>query len=110
MDDLLDLLGEEALVGKTLGSDVSKGKPTLPLIHHLAHTDAAGREQALERARANDRPGLLALLKTTGSFKYTADKATGYVASAKQGLEVLEPGPMRDLLHDVADFVLSREL
>lgn len=34
-DDLLDLTGEERVVGKSVGKDSEKGKLTLPLIHHL---------------------------------------------------------------------------
>ncbi|MCA8937632.1 MAG: polyprenyl synthetase family protein [Planctomycetes bacterium] len=110
MDDLLDLLGEEALVGKTLGSDVDKGKPTLPLIHHLGCVDAVGQKHALDAAKSGNRALLLELLHGTESFKYAAAKAAGFVESAKTGLNVLPPGDMRDLLHEVADFVLSREL
>lgn len=108
MDDLLDLLGEEALVGKTLGSDVGKGKPTLPLIHHLHQ--APDRAAALQAAADNDRRALVERLHKTASFKYAADKAQAFVEQAKQGLQVLPPGEMRELLQDVADFVLSREL
>ena len=34
-DDLLDLLGDIREVGKTLGTDIEKGKMTLPMIHFL---------------------------------------------------------------------------
>src|SRR5450432_3127856 len=34
-DDLLDILGDPSTVGKTLGSDIHKGKMTLPMIHFL---------------------------------------------------------------------------
>src|SRR5690606_5162929 len=34
-DDLLDLVGEQRLVGKPLGRDLELGKLTLPLIHFL---------------------------------------------------------------------------
>lgn len=110
MDDLLDMLGEESLVGKTLGSDVEKGKPTLPLIHHLAHVNEAGREQALKAAAEGRRPELMELLHQTGSFKYAAARANAFVAAAKKGLDVLPKGEMQDLLYEIADFVLSREL
>ncbi|MBE7490288.1 MAG: polyprenyl synthetase family protein [Planctomycetes bacterium] len=110
MDDLLDLLGEEALVGKTLGSDIEKGKPTLPLIRHLAVAPEPAREAAIAAARGNDRPRLLRLLHDSGSFKYAAGRAGAFVAQAKKGLEVLPPSELRDLLCEIADFVLSREL
>ncbi|MCA8912408.1 MAG: polyprenyl synthetase family protein [Planctomycetes bacterium] len=114
MDDLLDMLGEESLVGKTLGSDVEKGKPTLPLIHHLAHVNEPGRKQALDAAQQGKRKELTELLHQTGSFKYAAARANAFVAAAKKGLDVLPestaPDGMRELLYEVADFVLSREL
>ncbi|MCZ7607070.1 MAG: polyprenyl synthetase family protein [Planctomycetota bacterium] len=110
MDDLLDMLGEESLVGKTLGSDVEKGKPTLPLIHHLAHVNEAGRKQALSAASEGKRAELMELLHQTGSFKYAAARANAFVAAAKKGLDVLPEGEMRELLYEIADFVLSREL
>ena len=110
MDDLLDLLGEESLVGKTLGSDVEKGKPTLPLIHHLTHVNEAGRAQALKAAAEGKRAELMELLHQTGSFKYAAARANAFVSAAKKGLDVLPEGEMRDLLYEVAEFVLSREL
>jgi octaprenyl-diphosphate synthase len=113
MDDLLDMVGEESLVGKTLGSDVEKGKPTLPLIHHLASVDEAARARVLETAARGDRKALLGLLQQTGSIEYAGERARAFVASAKQGLQLLPgdaPPGMRELLHEVADFVLSREL
>lgn len=110
MDDLLDLLGEEALVGKTLGSDIEKGKPTLPLIRHLEVAPPAAREAAIAAARAGNRNELLRLLHATESFKYAAGKAAGFVAQAKKGLEVLPQGELRELLFEIAEFVLSREL
>ena len=112
MDDLLDLLGEEALVGKTLGSDVEKGKPTLPLIHFLSKADKKQRALALTAVKAGSkgRDELLKLLHSTESFKYAAAKARGYVETAKQGLSVLGKNDMRPLFEEIADFVLSREM
>src|SRR5260370_20318445 len=34
-DDLLDLVGEERITGKSLGTDLDQNKPTLPLIYLL---------------------------------------------------------------------------
>ena len=113
MDDLLDLLGEEALVGKTLGSDVEKGKPTLPLIHFLGKADAKLRKRALAAAKDGmaGRKELIELLHTTESFKYAAGRARGFVDVARRGLAgALGDNPMRALFDEIADFVLSREL
>ncbi|MEE9311716.1 MAG: polyprenyl synthetase family protein [Planctomycetota bacterium] len=110
MDDLLDLRGSEDLVGKTLGSDIEKGKPTLPLIHHLSSVTGEAREDSLTLARNNEREALANKLLQTNSFEYAQHKAYSIISEAKAGLEVLEKPEMKSLLHDVADFVLSREL
>ena len=55
-DDLLDLTGDEAEAGKSLGRDVRKGKLTLPLIHYLCHQTPAGRARVLSILRNEDDP------------------------------------------------------
>lgn len=44
-DDCLDLFGSEAIVGKSLGTDMAKGKLTLPLLLALERTTPLEREQ-----------------------------------------------------------------
>src|SRR3990172_5038887 len=39
IDDVLDIVGDESRVGKTLGLDLARGNLTLPVIHCLAHSD-----------------------------------------------------------------------
>ena len=57
-DDCLDLLGQESAVGKSLGTDLAKGKLTLPLL--LAWERAGTRERAqLERWIQNWEPAHL---------------------------------------------------
>ena len=45
IDDILDICGSQKTVGKSLGTDIEKGKLTLPLIHFLNH--AAPQHRAL---------------------------------------------------------------
>src|SRR6185295_13173817 len=47
VDDVLDLTGDEAVVGKSLGTDLDRCKMTLPLIHFLSH----GPRPAVKRVR-----------------------------------------------------------
>src|SRR5205085_9332585 len=60
-DDLLDVQGEETATGKSLGTDLEKQKPTLPVIRalHLAAND--DRQAILDLVSGEDRrPELLA--------------------------------------------------
>jgi farnesyl diphosphate synthase len=66
VDDILDVEGETATLGKTAGADVARGKPTYPALLGLAGAKQRARElheQALESLRPlGDNAGLLANL------------------------------------------------
>lgn len=114
-DDLLDLTGDEAVVGKSLGKDVEKGKLTLPLIHHLATAAPECRARSLamlEQAEDADhgaRGGAwAAALASTGSVEHARRTAQRFVASAKAALGRLHESPARTLLLGLADTVVNR--
>ncbi|MCH8475878.1 MAG: polyprenyl synthetase family protein [Opitutales bacterium] len=50
-DDLADFFGEEAKVGKTLGTDWASGKITLPVLLYLQEYPPGERQQLLAEAR-----------------------------------------------------------
>ena len=52
MDDVLDLVGEEGAVGKSVGRDLMKGKLTLPMVHWLESLEPAARAAVEARVRA----------------------------------------------------------
>ncbi|HED53469.1 MAG TPA: polyprenyl synthetase family protein [Phycisphaerales bacterium] len=116
-DDLLDLLGTESVVGKTLGRDLKKGKLTLPMIHHLASQpiESRGRSLAMFES-ASESSGAVATepvsvreaLVDSGSIEYAKTVAADLVAQAKQSLADLPTGPARSVLELLADAVLTR--
>jgi octaprenyl-diphosphate synthase len=59
-DDLVDFLGEEKQIGKTLGTDLATGKLTLPLMLLLEKLPAAERAAIVAALRDGRSPGLLA--------------------------------------------------
>lgn len=114
-DDLLDLVGEEDIVGKSLGKDLDKEKMTLPLIHHLAALPHAGRIEAarLIHARAFDnghRHTLRTRLEATASIAYARAAASALVEQAKSRLDPLPDSPAKALLRSMADAVITRQL
>ena len=46
-DDLLDVVGDESVVGKSLGTDLQQQKPTLPLLRALAAVPEVRRKELL---------------------------------------------------------------
>ncbi len=138
VDDLLDLTGQEAEVGKSLGRDVYEGELTLPVIHALRTASpgertrlttllgqpdttplppreglAEGRTStALTGARSASDPRryrqIAALLRESDSLAYAESVARDHVETAKSALADLPPSPARDRLSAMADFVLAR--
>ncbi len=60
-DDVLDLAGDESTVGKTLGSDLRKGKLTLPVLYLLQNADIAERHRLSEIILNGDEGDIRAL-------------------------------------------------
>lgn len=117
-DDLLDLMGTQEVVGKSVGKDIEKGKLTLPLVHHLAHADAMVRGRTLSHVQlaGNGGPGqsvgsrieLRAALEHTGSIRHAHQTAQRLVQEAKLLLGNLPVTPAREVLHLMADAVVER--
>jgi octaprenyl-diphosphate synthase len=107
-DDLLDITGDEAVVGKSLGRDLDSGKVTLPLIRYLARADEAERTD-VRRLFAQGRAGRLRLrLIESGAVENAQAEAQRLVEQAKEDLSILPPGAARDLMSTLADAVISR--
>lgn len=112
-DDILDLIGEESAVGKSLGRDLAEGKLTLPLIHRFSHCDADEREEwsrKLAHATDADRSEVVEWLGAYDSIDYARSRAKEYVRGAQQGIQCLPESDAKTSLSAMAEFVLLRNL
>ncbi|MBL8875294.1 MAG: polyprenyl synthetase family protein [Phycisphaerae bacterium] len=118
-DDVLDLTGEEEVVGKTLGKDLEKGKLTLPLIHHLTNVTGKDRgrsllllEEACEgHERSSDAAATLRrAVVETGSLDYARSVALRLVSEAKSEIASIEQSAAKSGLLAAADAVVNRSL
>jgi octaprenyl-diphosphate synthase len=112
VDDHLDLIGDEAEVGKTLGTDLDKGKITLPLIGLFAQLPEKKRrevEELISDPKARDKRRVLVdLIEAHGLQSFALDRADEYIADAKQRLGALPRNAFRDALEALADYVVVR--
>ena len=75
VDDALDYRGDADELGKNVGDDLAEGKPTLPLIHALAHSDAESASlirNAIEHGGIEEQGPIRAVVESTGGLDYTA--------------------------------------
>jgi heptaprenyl diphosphate synthase len=111
-DDILDIASDSVESGKTPGTDLREGVPTLPVLMAQASTrpeDSRLLQLLGSQLSADDlHAEALALLRAHPAM----DQARGYVvaraAEAKALLAALPPGPVRDALEDFADYVATR--
>ena len=109
-DDLADFYGEEKQIGKTLGTDLTGGKVTLPTLVLLEKLPPVEREELLQEIRQQHSPPLerrRAVMNANGVFAEVAEQVQAELASAAAALAPwshLEPTvklvPLLDLLQE----------
>jgi len=110
-DDLLDVLGDEATAGKSLGTDLLKQKATLPLIRLLGTADGPDREQILRCLAGSDnhhREALRPWFEKSDAIAYAKEKAQWFATRAADQLAVLPAGEACDALRGLTEFVVKR--
>jgi octaprenyl-diphosphate synthase len=113
VDDLLDYQGQSAATGKNIGDDFRERKLTLPLIKAVAKADAEERafwERVIERGKQGegDLEHALTLLDKHDALEDTRAEAIAWRDNACAALEPLGAHPIKDMLTDLADFVVER--
>lgn len=113
VDDLLDYGGSSAVIGKNVGDDFRERKLTLPVIRAVAKADAAERAFWVRTiAKGDQHEGDLAeamqILNRHGSLASTRIDALAWAEKAKAALGALPAHDLRDMLADLADYVVAR--
>jgi len=113
VDDLLDYGGDAAATGKNVGDDFREGKLTLPIIKAIARADNAERtfwNRVIVKGRHDDTDleRALGLLARHGAMEATRNDALAWVETARKALKLLPKNDLRDMLDDLADYVVAR--
>jgi octaprenyl-diphosphate synthase len=110
-DDVLDLIGQEEQVGKSLGTDLEQRKLTLPLIRLLAQgpSSLAERVRQILAAPGNHKvEALRPCLAESDGLAYARERAEDYAARARRELNLLPPSPSRSILEAMTEKVVHR--
>ena len=106
-DDVLDLTVPSKELGKQRGSDLLEGKRTIITLHARQHgldvddlLDEDPTEAEIDAA--------VEALREVGSIEFARERAEELTASSKERLDVLPESEARDLLADLADYLIHR--
>jgi octaprenyl-diphosphate synthase len=113
VDDLLDYEGDTQATGKNIGDDFRERKLTLPVIKAVAKADEAERAfwtRTIEKGKQDegDLDHALALLAKHDALIDTRKDALAYIDQAKTAMARAPAHPLRDMLIDLADYVVAR--
>lgn len=102
-DDCLDIAGNESIIGKTLGTDLRKGKLTLPVLMLLRSASAVEREQYcrfIVEGKADEMTQVLRNEAAGAPLSAAINAGTALLMEAHRDLDVLPAGAYTEsLLH-----------
>ncbi|CAN5531472.1 polyprenyl synthetase family protein [soil metagenome] len=105
-DDCLDIAGTEAETGKTLGTDLRKGKLTLPVLTLLESASAFERERCCALVLEGQLAEVTALLKnspTDGALNKSIETAAELIREAQSELAPLGTNSFLDALFGLGE-------
>lgn len=107
-DDCLDLVGSEETVGKTLRTDLEKGKLTLPILNLLESASDAQRDKLHQRI-LNQQPldltVLIGIAEYEGAIESAIEMGFQVVADARNDLSVLGDSKYKDALVELTRYL-----
>jgi len=107
-DDCVDFFGCERRVGKSLGTDLAKGKITLPILIVLERGSAEEKEKLKEWIRdwnVSRFPGVLHLLNKHGALSESRRMIDHYLGEARKQIEELPVTKSKFSLNALTDFL-----
>jgi len=105
-DDCVDLAGDEGTVGKTLGSDLRRGKLTLPVLHLLSTSSPAERERLgglILDGNEEEIRGLVDATLAMGALRHAVQTGRQMLLEARESIVTLDHSVYRESLFGLCD-------
>ena len=110
VDDILDFTGDEAEMGKPVGSDLMQGTLTLPsllLIDRHPQDNPVGKLFS-QRRRQEHLSQAVEMIRSSDIPQESYSMAAGFGQRAEEALATLPGNEARDTLRDIVHYVLDR--
>lgn len=107
-DDCIDLFGSEADAGKSLGTDLAKGKLTLPVLLVWERADASDRERlrsSVQTWQADAMPWMAQMLAKYETLPASLECLRQYLETAQRMLLELPPSAGRTGLYQLTEYL-----
>jgi len=110
IDDLLDFQGDEATMGKPVGSDLREGIVTLPVLYYLRDNPDDDRVARVVGKGGDDAlvAEVVAAIRGSDAIRRARERADGFVRRSQEALAILPEGEPRDRMAALAEYTASR--
>jgi geranylgeranyl pyrophosphate synthase len=111
VDDVLDLAGDEAQLGKPAGNDLRQGLITLPVLHYLEQAENASPVSAVLAGQRDEEHLLAAIeaVRSSGAIQAALEEAWTHARSSQEALTTLPDSASCQALRTLAEYVVERE-
>ena len=114
VDDTLDFIANREKLGKPLGNDLREGKVTMPLLRAIEDESKKNRDriEQILCLPGIDEEGLnfiLDMIRIHKGVEYSLDMAADYSRKAKEGLDLFPASREKELLLELADYIVKRD-
>ncbi|HWS35211.1 MAG TPA: polyprenyl synthetase family protein, partial [Actinoplanes sp.] len=114
-DDLLDIASESEQSGKTPGTDLREGVPTLPMLYALAADDTGADVRRLKELLSSGpivddtlHAEALGLLRESAALNQARETVQGYASAARRSAGTLPESAARRTLEALCHYIADR--
>jgi geranylgeranyl pyrophosphate synthase len=106
-DDILDFVGDEAQLGKPIGSDLRQGTITLPVI---CLREILPPDEFRSALATDDTSHAVELVRSSAAVDLARTEAERLLDEAREALQALPAGDARDALEALTHYVVDRHV
>jgi octaprenyl-diphosphate synthase len=112
-DDLLDIEGQQNLIGKPVGNDLKENNITLPLIYALHHTSQRKKKEIISKIKKgvsrSDIKEIIAFCHENGGIKQAKQKAHFYADLARKQILSLPQNRATEDAITFIEYIINRK-
>ncbi len=112
IDDILDFTGDQATIGKPVGSDLRMGIVTLPVLYYVDTHPQDPLTRWLREGRCLDdeqASRLIESIRESDSIQRSHQEAVEHVERALRSLQCMPEAPERYALEEMANYIVERK-